>query len=52
MQAYFSFLYICYGIICAVQGCRVIPLKFQLTSISIEEKQEALNYVFLSVIRN
>jgi hypothetical protein len=52
MQAHFSFLYICYVIICAVHGCRVISLKFQLTSISIKEKQEALNYVFLSVIRN
>ena len=52
MQAHFSFLYICYGIICAVHGYRVISLKFQLTIISIEEKQEALNHVFLSVIRN
>lgn len=39
MQAYFSFLYICYGIICAMHGCRVISLKFQLTSIFIKEKQ-------------
>jgi len=51
MQAYFSFLCIFYGIY-AVHGCRVISLKFQLTSISIKEKQEALNYVLLSVIRN
>jgi len=30
MQAYFSFLYICYGIICAVHGCRVILVNNQL----------------------
>jgi len=52
MQAYFSFPCICYGIICAVHGCRVFSLKLQLASISIKEKQEALNFVFLSVIRN
>jgi hypothetical protein len=52
MLAYFSLLNICYDVICAVHGCRVIALKFQLTRISTEDKQEALNYVFLSVIRN